>query len=244
MAPTFSHKKFTLIELLVVIAIIGILAGLIVPALQMVKARALMAKCQSNLRQVGIAMKAYGVTFNGVFPHPDADGGGSPYSWYDVLDDKYLSQTDSIVKQCPADQIGNDDGFSALDGQHSYKMNQGSWAGGPLPVDTVWDGNLVFGQYLSDSPPGSRARYFPRESLVKNPGSLVLVFDAKTQVTDPSGTPGVAYWERHDGTVNLLMFDCSVFQYYPPDAHKDSDGTLTTDDPTLHGVIYTFKSKR
>lgn len=118
---TSSRSAFTLIELLVVIAILGVLTGLLFPAVNTGLVAARRAACASNLRQIGIALHLYANDHNGAFPRTTH---GLPLSEYDQAWihslSPYLGDVDE-VRLSPGDphyQERRDAGVS------SYLMNE------------------------------------------------------------------------------------------------------------------------
>ncbi|HAI14195.1 MAG TPA: hypothetical protein DCM28_20995 [Phycisphaerales bacterium] len=138
---TYQRRDaFTLIELLVVISIVSLLVSILLPALGAARKSAQAIKCQSNLRQMGIANNLYSNDWNGYLVSArmvkDADITANPsndwttYWWY-----KLSVQFDYIKPGgfvCPSDNLRQD--WST--GARQYLNNTGV----DLPVSYGYSG--------------------------------------------------------------------------------------------------------
>lgn len=128
------RRAFTLIEMLIVIAIIGVLAGLLLPALLGVRERGKTISCQNNLRNLGIALRKYTIFYGGYFP----DIGDGPFVGDRPYPVEYMCRVMALIDEgesfssggeapkvvrCPSCQISAANGADHLCRHYAYNVH-------------------------------------------------------------------------------------------------------------------------
>jgi prepilin-type N-terminal cleavage/methylation domain-containing protein/prepilin-type processing-associated H-X9-DG protein len=116
-----KRRGFTLIELLVVIAIIAILASILFPVFSRARAKARQASCQSNMKQLGLAMTMYASDYDGLVPYycikGDFNETDDDITW-DVSVLPYLKN--KSVLYCPDNRFHRDTSLPQMGMKRSY----------------------------------------------------------------------------------------------------------------------------
>jgi prepilin-type processing-associated H-X9-DG protein/prepilin-type N-terminal cleavage/methylation domain-containing protein len=190
---------FTLVELLVVIAVIGILAGMLLPALSRAKDQSKSASCLSNLKQLQLSWQLYVGDFAGILV---------PNNSVDFVGANYLAQPSWCLGDARTDVNTTNITQGLL---YSYDQSVGIYHC-PSDVSTIVDAN---GNPL----PQLRVRSYNMNQCMDGYGwmgdpnlngqpldQVIPCFEKESQIVNPSPASAFVFVDENEGTMEDDQF--------------------------------------
>ena len=203
------RRGFTLIELLVVIAIIGILMGLLLPAVQNAREAGRRAACTNNMRQIGLAIQAYESKKSNLPGWANQLTGGLVVSWPTVILPN-LERADVFNEWNPLGSLPSDQNlYPAID----------AFMCPSSPPDTETNGTLC---YAANAGSGLE-RLTSTNTQAKGDGVFVSRVSVGSIAASSSNLDQIS---AGDGTANTLMM-------------TEKCGTAVSPQMPLFGVVNT-----
>ncbi len=234
-SSTPSRSAFTLVELLVVIAIIGVLIGMLLPAVQQVRAAARRISCSNNLRQMALAVMNYQSRFQRFPPGADLESGAGWQAF--ILSDIEQNNIHDLVDFSDSAKwtSGNNE-IAASSVVSLFKCPED-----PAP-DNLTNANILdraISSYIGCST-GSPDLYTAHEATGANPSlsvkrAVTAVRNGLLVATQPLDHPThVGIESASDGLSNTIMIGECVF---------DTDLVVSgTDVDSDHWVIGSYQN--
>lgn len=238
-----SRSGFTLIELLVVISIVSLLISILLPALQGAREASRSIKCMVQIKQMSVAINAYGADYTSYYPFmlyhgspttPDWSwmstlgyGSGGYQGYHNWMTDLYGYLGDSKVFSCPS-------------AKYNVKGWSYGWANYSFPV-VLPSGDLAMDSASGVSPHLSRIdyeKYRKNKILIAPSRAAYLSSGGDTKRISVQANHYRAGLHNNRTTVNVLMIDGYSVQKLKPSDPMFGDSSQSWFDTDKESLTF------
>ena len=226
-----QSRAFTLVELLVVIAIIGILIGMLLPAVQQVREAARRTQCMNNSRQIGLAalnFESAHLRFPSIIsdvPQFDIEAASN---WFALMPFMEQQALQTAIYERTADTVGNFRSTVALDHDTPFEFDSPPSLLCPSMDTAEFVSDVEAFQETNES---SRVDYLPVIGTFAATGSFGRGVVTIGVSSDPSitGSNGIFHSAPYQGNSVSAILDGTSNTMYVGESQGQTVGSRRTD---------------